>query len=190
MALNSLKDLLSDNKALSVLKLDGVEFKDLRFPNQESYRGGWRDARVRWQSCLSASQLLGTAGGCWVLHAAAAVCTRHFFTLQTMPLHGAACASACRPLRLLTPLAAQPTHPHPQPPAAGGRGLLHLGGWQHVRGRVARGPQARLGHLPLAQRRLVLWRVARRLHAGAQAAGSPAGVCSLPGRLCAAAGAG
>lgn len=46
MALNSLKDLLSDNKALSVLKLDGVEFKDLRFPNNESYRGGWRDARV------------------------------------------------------------------------------------------------------------------------------------------------
>ena len=47
MALNSLKDLLSDNKALSVLKLEGVEFKDLRFPNNESYRGGWRDARVR-----------------------------------------------------------------------------------------------------------------------------------------------
>lgn len=85
MALNSLKDLLSDNKALSVLKLDGVEFKDLRFPNQESYRGGWRDARVRWQGCPSARKLAGTASGGWVLHVAAAVCTRQFFHTAITP---------------------------------------------------------------------------------------------------------
>lgn len=168
MALNSLKDLLSDNKALSVLRLDGVEFKDLRFPNNESYRGGWRDARVgaaapaarqfahklqrvlrciaaRVQFCLSDSQVLEHAPG-------SAVGVRPPCSLAPI---------------LPTTLALT---------AARGRGLLHLGGRQHVRGRVACGPQARLGHVPLAQRCLVLRRVARRLHAGAHA-------CVLPLRL-------
>ncbi len=64
MALNSLKDLLSDNKALSVLKLDGVEFKDLRFPNSESYRGGWRDARVRAGAAPPPASLQQAPAGC------------------------------------------------------------------------------------------------------------------------------
>ena len=64
MALNSLKDLLSDNKALSVLKLDGVEFKDLRFQNSESYRGGWRDARVRAGAAPPPASLQQAPAGC------------------------------------------------------------------------------------------------------------------------------
>ncbi len=47
MALNSWKEWLRDHRELGVLKLDGVEYRDLKFPNSESYRGGWRDARVR-----------------------------------------------------------------------------------------------------------------------------------------------
>ncbi len=38
---------LRDNTNLSVLKLDGIEYKDLRFPNHESYRGGWKEGKVR-----------------------------------------------------------------------------------------------------------------------------------------------
>jgi hypothetical protein len=38
---------LKDTTSLSVLKLEGIEFKDLKFPNEESYRGGWKDSRVR-----------------------------------------------------------------------------------------------------------------------------------------------
>lgn len=38
---------LAHNSNLSVLKLDGIEYKDLRFPNEESYRGGWKESKVR-----------------------------------------------------------------------------------------------------------------------------------------------
>ena len=47
MALASLTQWMRDNRELSVLKLDGVEWRDLKFPNNESYRGGWKDSRVR-----------------------------------------------------------------------------------------------------------------------------------------------
>lgn len=39
--------LAPQNRELAVLRLDGVELRDLKFPNGEAYRGGWKDARVR-----------------------------------------------------------------------------------------------------------------------------------------------
>lgn len=56
MALNSLLEGLKGNLNLSVLKLDGVEWRDLRFPNDESYRGGWKDSRVRGTAAVPAGQ--------------------------------------------------------------------------------------------------------------------------------------
>lgn len=47
MALNSLrKQLQPVGTNLSVLRLDGIDWKALKFPNEESYRGGWKDSRV------------------------------------------------------------------------------------------------------------------------------------------------
>lgn len=42
----ALLEWLRDNRELAVLKLDGVELRDLKFPNSEAYRGGWKDSRV------------------------------------------------------------------------------------------------------------------------------------------------
>ncbi|KAL4451482.1 hypothetical protein ABPG75_007144 [Micractinium tetrahymenae] len=53
MALNSLLEGLKGNLNLSVLKLDGVEWRDLRFPNEESYRGGWKDSRPEGEGCYT-----------------------------------------------------------------------------------------------------------------------------------------
>ena len=52
MAFNSLLKgegltMLKDNVNLAVLKLEGIEFRDLKFPAEESYRGGWKENRVR-----------------------------------------------------------------------------------------------------------------------------------------------
>ena len=51
MALNNLlaglAPQLKGQTSLSVLKLDGITFRDLQFPNEECYRGGWKDSRVR-----------------------------------------------------------------------------------------------------------------------------------------------
>jgi hypothetical protein len=94
MAFNSLLKgegltLLKDNVNLAVLKLEGIEFRDLKFPAEESYRGGWKESRVR------------RAAGQWVPPAT----RRHF---HPPPLPGPpACTfisalSTCLPRTLLT----------------------------------------------------------------------------------------
>lgn len=40
---------LRDQGGLQAYKLEGIEWKELRFENGESYRGGWREDKVgRW----------------------------------------------------------------------------------------------------------------------------------------------
>lgn len=40
---------LRDQGNLQAYKLEGIEWKELRFENGESYRGGWREDKVgRW----------------------------------------------------------------------------------------------------------------------------------------------
>ena len=75
MAFNSLLKgegltLLKDNVNLAVLKLEGIEFRDLKFPAEESYRGGWKESRVR------------RAAGQWVPPA-----TRRHFHPPPLPAH-------------------------------------------------------------------------------------------------------
>ena len=38
---------LKDNASLQVLRLEGISSREVAFPHGESYRGGWRDGRVR-----------------------------------------------------------------------------------------------------------------------------------------------
>ena len=37
----------NSNANLEVLHLAGIEYRDLRFPNGDSYKGGWREGQVR-----------------------------------------------------------------------------------------------------------------------------------------------
>lgn len=79
---------LKDGKAnLSVLKLDGIEFKDLKFPNSESYRGGWKDNRVR-RRCYLCSPAMAAAEAAVATAAAAPAAAA-----SMLPAHSAVLAS-------------------------------------------------------------------------------------------------
>lgn len=88
MALASLTQWMRDNRELSVLKLDGVEWRDLKFPNSESYRGGWKDSRVRAPAAGLHGALEGGAG----------CCCRCFHLLAAAGLHPLlrGCCIACK----------------------------------------------------------------------------------------------
>ena len=113
MAFNSLLkgELLKDNVNLAVLKLEGIEFRDLKFPAEESYRGGWKESRVRRAGSVV-----------WVPPAAT---RRH-------PPPPACTSVSLAGLPACTSTAASPLCPVPTSRAARGRGLLHLGRRQHV----------------------------------------------------------
>jgi hypothetical protein len=90
MAFNSLLKgegltLLKDNVNLAVLKLEGIEFRDLKFPAEESYRGGWKESRVR------------RAVGCGCRRPPTAAATRRLLPAWPACLHIHQCFSTCPP---------------------------------------------------------------------------------------------
>lgn len=40
------RSLLGQNVNLHLLRLDGIEYRDLKFENGESYCGGWKNNKV------------------------------------------------------------------------------------------------------------------------------------------------
>lgn len=75
MALNTLLEGLKGNLNLSVLRLDGVEWRDLRFPNEESYRGGWKDSRVSCPKLRGSPPNRRNEGGTFLPRACCSVCS-------------------------------------------------------------------------------------------------------------------